>query len=225
MWKIGRIDHVVLWSTISRDRSSSTRRWLRIDRNSYAAHKRAAAPSSRSRPAPTRGSICGRIELAAGGARGRQHAARQRHDRRRRDIQIVIDENARRGVQPDFPPGIQAEAARRLLRSDNNRIEMACRRRRNKPNRVLALDGKAPAQCAGAFCLRRCATVRLACAVADAARPRPSPREEAERRRLRTGTAPHYRRSHRREPNSSDRARVDRQRVVAVAVTSNVNSV
>jgi catechol 2,3-dioxygenase-like lactoylglutathione lyase family enzyme len=128
MWKIGRIDHVVLWV---HDLETSIRFYealgFEIDRQSYAAHKEGRSPF-----VAVKAGAHSRIDLrphpnwrpVAREAGNMQHVnvTIDGVD----DIQIVIDENARRGVQPDFPPGIQGGSWRvDYYDPDNNRIEMA----------------------------------------------------------------------------------------------------
>ncbi len=128
MWKIGRIDHVVLWvRDLERSIAFYEALGFEIDRQSYEAHKSGRSPFVAVKAGPY-----SRIDL-------RPHpdwrpVAREAGNMQHvnvtidgvEDIQIVIDENARRGVRPDFPPGIQGGSWRvDYYDPDNNRIEMA----------------------------------------------------------------------------------------------------
>ena len=128
MWKIGRIDHVVLWV---RDLEASMKFYealgFEIDRKSYDAHKAGRSPFVAVKAGPT-----SRIELRPNPEWrpvAREHGNMQHINVTIDgvdDIQTVIDENAKRGVTPDFPPGVQGGAWRvDYYDPDNNRIEIA----------------------------------------------------------------------------------------------------
>jgi catechol 2,3-dioxygenase-like lactoylglutathione lyase family enzyme len=127
MWTIGRIDHVVLWV---RDLERSMRFYealgFEIDRESYARHKAGKVPFVAVKAGVSR------IEL-------RPHPDWHPVEREQGnmqhvnvvidgvdDIETVVAENAKRGIHPDYPPGIQGGSWRvDYYDPDNNRIEMA----------------------------------------------------------------------------------------------------
>jgi lactoylglutathione lyase len=127
MWKIGRIDHVVLWV---RDLEKSIKFYealgFEIDWQSYDAHRQGKLPFVACKAGPSR------IEFRPDPAW--QPVAREKGNMQHvnvtideiEDIQIVVDENARRGIEPAFPPEIQGGTWRvEYYDPDNNRIEMA----------------------------------------------------------------------------------------------------
>jgi catechol 2,3-dioxygenase-like lactoylglutathione lyase family enzyme len=127
MWKIARIDHVVLWV---RDLEKSIKFYealgFEIDGRTYDAHRQGKLPFVACKAGSSR------IELRPDPAW--RPVAREKGNMQHvnvtidevEDIQIVIDENARRGVEPAFPPGIQGGSWRvDYYDPDNNRIEMA----------------------------------------------------------------------------------------------------
>jgi catechol 2,3-dioxygenase-like lactoylglutathione lyase family enzyme len=128
MWKIGRIDHVVLWV---RDLEKSIAFYealgFEIDRKSYEEHKRGRLPF-----VAVKAGANSRIDLRPDPTW--TPVAREKGNMQHfnvtidgvDDIQVVVDANARRGVRPDFPPEIQGGAWRvDYYDPDNNRIEMA----------------------------------------------------------------------------------------------------
>jgi catechol 2,3-dioxygenase-like lactoylglutathione lyase family enzyme len=128
MWKFARVDHVVLWV---RDLERSIKFYealgFAIDRTSYERHKKGQIPFVAVKAGPSTS-----IDL-------RPHpdwkpVAREHGNMQHinvviddvDDIEIVIAENAKRGIEPDFPPDIQGGTWRvEYYDPDNNRIEMA----------------------------------------------------------------------------------------------------
>jgi catechol 2,3-dioxygenase-like lactoylglutathione lyase family enzyme len=128
MWKIGRIDHVVLWV---HDLETSIKFYealgFEIDRNSYGRHKEGKSPFVIVKAGPH-----SRIDL-------RPHPNWRPVEREKgnmqhvnvtiddiEDIEVVVRENAKRGIEPAFPPEIQGGTWRvEYYDPDNNRIEMA----------------------------------------------------------------------------------------------------
>jgi len=127
MWKIDRIDHVVIWV---RDLERSMRFYealgFEIDRESLARHEAGKIPFVAVKAGVSR------IELrpdpdwrAVEREKGNmQHVNVVVDDVD--DIQIVIEANAKRGVKPAYRPEIQGGSWRvDYYDPDNNRIEMA----------------------------------------------------------------------------------------------------
>ena len=128
MWKIGRIDHVVLWV---RDLEKSIAFYealgFEIDRKSYDEHKSGRLPFVAVKAGPD-----SRIDLRPDPKW--TPVAREKGNMQHfnvtidgvDDIKIVVEANARRGVRPDFPPEIQGGTWRvEYYDPDNNRIETA----------------------------------------------------------------------------------------------------
>ena len=128
MWKIGRIDHVVLWvRDLEKSMAFYEALGFEIDRKSYEAHKQGRIPFVGVNAGPH-----SRIELRPDPSW--TPVAREKGNMQHvnvtidgvDDIKTVIEANARRGVHPDFPPGIQGGSWRvDYYDPDNNRIEMA----------------------------------------------------------------------------------------------------
>jgi catechol 2,3-dioxygenase-like lactoylglutathione lyase family enzyme len=128
MWKIGRIDHVVLWV---RDLEKSIAFYealgFEIDRRSYDEHRQGRLPFVAVQAGPQ-----SRIDLRPDP--NWTPVAREKGNMQHfnvtidgvEDIKIVVEANAQRGVKPDFPPEIQGGTWRvEYYDPDNNRIEMA----------------------------------------------------------------------------------------------------
>jgi len=127
MWKIDRIDHVVLWV---RDLERSMRFYealgFEIDDESLARHKAGKIPFVAVKAGMSRIELRPDPEWCA--------VARERGNMQHvnividgiEDIAVVVAENRRRGVDPAFPPEIQGGSWRvDYYDPDNNRIEMA----------------------------------------------------------------------------------------------------
>jgi len=128
MWQIGRIDHVVLWV---RDLEASIKFYealgFPIDWGSYERHKKGLIPFVACEAGPY-----SKIELRPNP--NWRPVEREKGNMQHinvtidgvEDIQVVIDENAKRGIHPSFGPEIQGGSWRvDYYDPDNNRIEMA----------------------------------------------------------------------------------------------------
>ena len=128
MWKIGRIDHVVVWVR-DLEKSMAFYRALgfEIDENSLERHRAGNSPFVAARAGPNSA-----IDLRpdpdwspGGREKGNMQHVNVTVDGIN-DIQILIDELAQRGLKPDFGPEIQGGSWRiDIYDPDNNRIEMA----------------------------------------------------------------------------------------------------
>jgi catechol 2,3-dioxygenase-like lactoylglutathione lyase family enzyme len=128
MWKIGRIDHVVLWV---RDLERSLKFYealgFEIDWDSYKTHKAGKIPFVAVKAGPV-----SKIELRPNPSW--QPVEREKGNMQHinvvidaiEDINVLIAENLKRGIQHSFGPEIQGGTWRvDYYDPDNNRIEMA----------------------------------------------------------------------------------------------------
>lgn len=128
MWKIGRIDHVVLWvKDLERSMRFYEALGFEIDRDSHARHKAGKSPFVIVKAGVSR------IDLRPA-VPGWRPVEREQGNMQHvnvtidgiEDIETVIAENARRGIKPDVPASIQGGSWRvDYYDPDNNRIEMA----------------------------------------------------------------------------------------------------
>jgi catechol 2,3-dioxygenase-like lactoylglutathione lyase family enzyme len=128
MWKIGRIDHVVLWvKDLERSMRFYEALGFEIDRDSIERHKAGKSPFVVVKAGVSR------IDLRPADT-GWRPVEREKGNMQHVNVVIdgvesidaVIAENARRGIRPDFGPEIQGGSWRvDYYDPDNNRIEMA----------------------------------------------------------------------------------------------------
>ena len=131
MWTINRIDHVVVWvRDLEKSMAFYEKLGFEINRETLARHRAGKSPFVAVRAGPRN-----QIDLRPDPnwvpvERGRgnmQHlnVAIDGID----DIQVLIDELAKRGIAPDHGPEIQGGSWRiDVYDPDNNRIEMALNR-------------------------------------------------------------------------------------------------
>jgi catechol 2,3-dioxygenase-like lactoylglutathione lyase family enzyme len=128
MWKIGRIDHVVLWV---RDLERSLKFYealgFEIDWETYKEHKAGKIPFVACKAGPV-----SKIDLRPNP--NWRPVEREKGNMQHinvtidgiENIEVVIAENRKRGIEPSFGPEIQGGSWRvDYYDPDNNRIEMA----------------------------------------------------------------------------------------------------
>ena len=128
MWKIGRIDHVVVWvRDLERSMAFYEALGFEIDKTTLAEHRAGSLPFVAARAGPNSA-----IDLRPDPnwtpierEKGNMQHVNVTVDGID-DIRILVDGLAQRGLKPDFEPVIQAGAWRiDIYDPDNNRIEMA----------------------------------------------------------------------------------------------------
>jgi catechol 2,3-dioxygenase-like lactoylglutathione lyase family enzyme len=128
MWKIGRIDHVVLWvRDLERSMKFYEALGFEIDWATFEQHKAGKLPFVACKAGPV-----SKIELRPNP--NWRPVEREKGNMQHinvtiddvDDINIVIEANAKHGIRPDYGPEIQGGTWRvDYYDPDNNRIEMA----------------------------------------------------------------------------------------------------
>lgn len=131
MWTINRIDHVVIWvRDLERSMAFYEKLGFEINEETLARHRAGKSPFVAVKAGPSN-----QIDLRPNadwvpverekGNMQHLNVAIDGVD----DIQVLIDELAKRGVTPDYGPEVQGGSWRiDVYDPDNNRIEMALNR-------------------------------------------------------------------------------------------------
>ncbi len=127
MWKLGRIDHVVVWvRDIEKSMAFYEKLGFEIDQKSLELYRAGTRPFVAAKAGPNSA-----VDLRPNPdwipverEKGNMQHVNVTVDGID-DIQVLIDDLAKRGLKPDFEPEIQGGAWRiDIYDPDNNRIEM-----------------------------------------------------------------------------------------------------